>query len=152
MATQWTAGTTSGQVLTAAKLNTIGAAWETYTPTPVQNNFVTSFTTNYSKYAQIGKTIFVNQKITFTGSTGATGGQPIISNLPFTAAAGAGLTGSFYYFRAGVANYGGPVTGYPLNSSWLQFILPNDSLIGQSPNFIVANTHILQFSVTYETT
>lgn len=33
MATQWTAGTTSGQVLTAATLNTIGAAWETWTPT-----------------------------------------------------------------------------------------------------------------------
>jgi heptaprenylglyceryl phosphate synthase len=32
MATQWTAGTTSGQVLTAATLNTIGAAWESWTP------------------------------------------------------------------------------------------------------------------------
>jgi len=32
MATQWTAGTTSGQVLTAATLNTIGAVWETWTP------------------------------------------------------------------------------------------------------------------------
>ena len=31
MATQWTAGTTSGQVLTAATLNTIGAVWETWT-------------------------------------------------------------------------------------------------------------------------
>ena len=35
MATQWTAGTTSGQVLTAATLNTIGAASETFTPTIV---------------------------------------------------------------------------------------------------------------------
>jgi hypothetical protein len=33
MATQWTAGTTSGQVLTAATLNTIGAASVSYTPT-----------------------------------------------------------------------------------------------------------------------
>ena len=32
MATQWTAGTTSGQVLTAATLNTIGAARVAYTP------------------------------------------------------------------------------------------------------------------------
>ena len=32
MATQWTAGTTSGQVLTAATLNTIGAATVAYTP------------------------------------------------------------------------------------------------------------------------
>jgi hypothetical protein len=35
MATQWTAGTTSGQVLTAATLNTIGATSETFTPTIV---------------------------------------------------------------------------------------------------------------------
>ena len=34
MATQWTAGTTAGQILTAATLNTIGAAWETWTPAP----------------------------------------------------------------------------------------------------------------------
>ena len=37
MATQWTAGTTSGQVLTAATLNTIGATSETFTPTIVGN-------------------------------------------------------------------------------------------------------------------
>ncbi len=35
MATQWTAGTTSGQVLTAATLNTIGAATASFTPTIV---------------------------------------------------------------------------------------------------------------------
>jgi hypothetical protein len=33
MATQWTAGTVPGQILTAATLNTIGAVWETYIPT-----------------------------------------------------------------------------------------------------------------------
>jgi len=33
MATQWTANTTAGQILTAATLNTIGAVWESYTPT-----------------------------------------------------------------------------------------------------------------------
>ena len=45
MATQWTAGTTAGQVLTAATLNTIGAATQSYTPAwtgsttnPVLNN------------------------------------------------------------------------------------------------------------------
>ncbi len=45
MATQWTAGTTAGQVLTAATLNTIGAIPENYTPiwtatttNPILNN------------------------------------------------------------------------------------------------------------------
>ena len=41
MATQWTAGTVSGQVLTAATLNTIGAAWVDYTPTLTQGVTVT---------------------------------------------------------------------------------------------------------------
>jgi|LakMenEpi03Aug12_release.lakeMendotaPanAssembly.Ray.scaffolds.fasta_scaffold768508_1 hypothetical protein len=62
MATQWTAGTTSGQVLTAATLNTIGAAWETYTPAwtstgvaPVIGNGSVS-----GSWARINKTAFVN--------------------------------------------------------------------------------------------
>jgi len=33
MATQWTADVSAGQVLTAAKLQEIGAVWENYTPT-----------------------------------------------------------------------------------------------------------------------
>jgi hypothetical protein len=41
MATQWTAGTTSGQVLTAATLNTIGAVAVDYTPTLTQSATVT---------------------------------------------------------------------------------------------------------------
>ena len=32
MATQWTANTNPGDILTAATLNTIGAVWESYTP------------------------------------------------------------------------------------------------------------------------
>jgi len=33
MATQYTAGLSSGQILTAATMNSIGAVWESYTPT-----------------------------------------------------------------------------------------------------------------------
>lgn len=33
MATQYTAGLSAGEVLTAATMNSIGAAWESYTPT-----------------------------------------------------------------------------------------------------------------------
>jgi hypothetical protein len=33
MATQYTAGLSAGQILTAATMNSIGAAWEAYTPT-----------------------------------------------------------------------------------------------------------------------
>jgi len=38
MATQYTAGLTAGQVLTAATMNQIGAAWETWTPALTASN------------------------------------------------------------------------------------------------------------------
>jgi hypothetical protein len=62
MATQWTAGTTSGQVLTAATLNTIGAVWETYTPTWTSTGVAPAIGngTISGNWARINKTAFVN--------------------------------------------------------------------------------------------
>ena len=68
MATQWTAGTTSGQVLTAATLNTIGAAWVDYTPTLTQGVTVTK-TVVQARYCQFQKTI-IGQALLNTTSAG----------------------------------------------------------------------------------
>ena len=67
MATQWTAGTTSGQVLTAATLNTIGAAWVDYTPTLTQSATVTK-TIGSARYCQIQKTVIATVRLTVTGA------------------------------------------------------------------------------------
>ena len=77
MATQYTAGLTSGQVLTAATMNSIGAAWETWTPA------LTASTTNPTlgtasvvagKYTRINKLIVANFSITF-GTSGVNAGS-----------------------------------------------------------------------------
>lgn len=152
MATQWTAGLTSGGTLSANTLNTIGAAWETYTPSPIQGGYLTGFVTNYSKYARFQKTCIVTQKITFTSAAGAIGGQAILANLPFPAAGGTAVTGSFYYFQAGIANYVGACTGYPGLTSYVQLVVSQLGAVGVSPGFVPANTHFMQISLSYETT
>ena len=94
MATQWTAGTTSGQALTAATLNTIGAAWETWTPAltaSVANPNLGTTGSSTGRYARINKTIFGNAVFTFNGAGIAAGTGFYFCSLPFTAQ-GAGLT------------------------------------------------------------
>jgi hypothetical protein len=150
MATQWNAGTSAGQVLTAAKLNTIGAAWETYTPAPYQGGFISSFVTNYSKYALFQKTCIVQQKITFTGSTGAVAGNPILLNLPFAALTILSTTGSYYYLDSGTANYVGAVVGNVISTNYVGLMLSGQALIGQTPNIIVQNNDSVQFTISYE--
>jgi len=68
MATQWTAGTTSGQVLTAATLNTIGAATETFTPTIVGNgggSVTINNGTLTGNYFRIQKLVIVSYVLTW---------------------------------------------------------------------------------------
>ena len=90
MATQWTAGTTSGQVLTAATLNTIGAEWETWTPAltgSTTNPNLGSTGTSTGRYAQINKIVIGNANFTFNG-VGITSGVGIfLCSLPITAKA-----------------------------------------------------------------
>jgi len=93
MATQWTAGTTSGQVLTAATLNTIGAAWETWTPAltaSVANPNLGTTGSSVGRFARINKTIFGNAVFTFNGGGIAAGTGFYFCSLPVTAQA-AGL-------------------------------------------------------------
>ena len=87
MATQYTAGLSAGQVLTAANMNSIGAASETFTPTwtasttnPILNNGLLS-----GRYFRINKLIFC-QIYLQVGSTTNIGSGQYRWALPFTAA------------------------------------------------------------------
>lgn len=88
MATQWTAGLSSGQILLASKLNEIGAAWETYTP------ILTASTTNPNigttgiaagKYARINKIVLGQASFTFNGAGIAAGLGFYFYSLPIAA-------------------------------------------------------------------
>jgi len=84
MATQWTAGTTSGQVLTAATLNTIGAEWETWTPTvTATGGTITTGTVTLARYARIQKLVFVQFGFSIT-TAGSAAGQSLVTTLPVT--------------------------------------------------------------------
>jgi len=88
MATQYTAGLTAGQILTAATMNQIGAVWETYTPT------LTASTTNPNlgttgtasgRYARIQKIVIGQAQFVFGGASIAAGLGFYFCSIPITA-------------------------------------------------------------------
>lgn len=96
MATQYTAGLTAGQILTAATLNTIGAAWETYTPTvTAASGAITTFGARNGKYSRINKLVVVMFDFTITNN--GTGGTWLNVSKPITSVGtlggGTGLIG-----------------------------------------------------------
>lgn len=87
----------SGAVLTAANLNTIGAAWETWTPTlsgSVTNPNLGSTGTRDGKYCRINKLIVAHANFTFNGAGIAAGSGFYKCSLPFTAIAAAPTVGA----------------------------------------------------------
>ena len=84
MATQYTAGLTTGQVLTAAIMNQIGAAWETWTPTITASaGTYTSVTVNQAQYGRIQKIVVGRIDISIT--TNGTAAGALEFTLPVTA-------------------------------------------------------------------
>ena len=87
MASQYTAGLTGGQVLTAATMNSIGAAWETWTPTVTSSGgTLGSVTINSAKYGRIQKIVFCSFDITITAV--GTGSGSLNITLPITGVTG----------------------------------------------------------------
>ena len=84
MATQYTAGLTAGEVLTAATMNSIGAEWESWTPTITASaGAFTTTTVNVARYARIQKIIVCFLDVTINNVGTATG--QVLFTLPFTA-------------------------------------------------------------------
>lgn len=98
MATQYTAGLTTGQVLTAATMNQIGAAQETWTPTwtAVTTNPAIGNGSLTGRYFQIQKLVIAEMTLT-TGSTTTYGSGRWRFTFPIPAASG---TIGTYGFRS----------------------------------------------------
>ena len=107
MATQWTAGTTPGQVLTAATMNTIGAAWETWTPAltaQTTNPTLGTGSSQTGRWARINKIVTGQGRIKFGTSGTAAGSGYYLVSLPTAAqAATGGPCGTVYIFDGGVS-------------------------------------------------
>lgn len=149
MATQWTAGTVSGQVLTAATMNTIGAAWEAFTPTLVQGVAVGK-TVNYAKYCQIQKTVFVQVWLT---ATGAGLGGTVVVGLPAivpVSQTNVRVLGSLFLFDAAPGIFyqgsamvqGNTLVGFGYGST--------NNMGANTPAFTIAAGDVISYSISYE--
>ena len=83
MATQYTGGLSTGQVLTAATMNSIGATWETWTPTiSASTGTFTTVSVNLARYGRIGKLVYGQIDVSITSLGTASG--ILIFTLPIT--------------------------------------------------------------------
>jgi hypothetical protein len=147
---------TSGQVLTAAELNTAGA-WQAYTPTWTQSVAITK-TVNWARYTQLGKWVHVSIKMTATGA--GTANNKILVGLPVNASADNYLMGTAYFYRVPVFNMGHPLFVTYDSASTVAFYTtdgqetaPNTGQMGlstSSVDFTVASTDIIWLQFAYE--
>jgi len=148
MATQYTAGLTTGQVLTAATMNSIGAAWEAYTPTLTQSAAVTK-TVTYAKYCQINKLIVCNVRLDVTGT--GTASAAIVIGLPITAAQSSSLrigASTFFDSSTSITYNAAPQLVSNTTVSLLADGVPN--FIGVLPNVALGAGDQLTLSIHYE--
>ena len=98
MATQYTGGQVAGGVLTAATLNSIGAAWETWSPTiSASSGTLSTVTVTTARYARVNK-IVTGQLIFSITNVGTGSGVPQFT-LPITAVATAIPLGTVGVYR-----------------------------------------------------
>ena len=153
MATQWTAGTTSGQVLTATKLNTIGAAWETWTPTwtgsttnpAIGNGFIGG------SYCRINKTVIADGYI-IAGSTTTYGTGTYRISVPISPMVSTnGLVGYATIFdaSAGYISYSGVAS--QVSTTLVEFRLGAASnIFAPTVPVTMANSDQFRFQIIYQ--
>jgi hypothetical protein len=147
MATQWTAGTTAGQVLTAATLNTIGAAWVDYTPTLTQGVTVTK-TISYARYCQFQKTIIV--QVLLIATSAGTAAAEVAIGLPLTATGSLSRANGTGFVYDASANVIYNMTSFLNSTTTAKFYYQSGFGFGTSPAITLANTDQLSFTFIYE--
>ena len=148
MATQYEAGLSPGDILTAATMNSIGAAWESYTPTLTQSATVTK-TVTYAKYTRINKLCIVNVRLDVTGA--GTAANNVVVGLPLTSAQATINIGSVSIYDASTStNYSG--TCYFATTSTVSFTgdWSGASFWGVTPNLALAANDQIHISLQYE--
>lgn len=148
MATQYEAGLSPGDILTAATMNSIGAAWESYTPTLTQSATVTK-TVTYAKYTRINKLCIVNVRLDVTGA--GTAANNVVVGLPLTSAQATINIGSVSIYDASTStNYSG--TCFFATTSTVSFTgdWSGASFWGAAPNLALAANDQIHISLQYE--
>ena len=153
MATQWTAGTTSGQVLTAATLNTIGAAWETYTPALTASTTNPTLGTGSSvsgRYGQVNKIVCGQGQINFGTAGVAAGSGLYFVSLPIQAQSSGKVIGQFqFYDSSAFAVYIGTLISDTVFRSLMYYNNPASVTSNAAP-FTWAANDFIRYTFQYE--
>ena len=153
MATQWTAGTTSGQVLTAATLNTIGAEWETYTPALTASTTNPTLGTGSSvsgRYGQVNKIVCGQGQINFGSAGVAAGSGYYYVSLPIAAQSSGKVIGQFqFYDSSTLAVYLGTLISDTTTRSLMYYGNPS-SIASDSAPFTWAANDFIRYTFQYE--
>ena len=148
MATQYTAGLTTGQVLTAATMNSIGAAAETWTPVITQGVNVT-YTNIFARYQRIQNTVFVYARLNVTSA--GTANVSLTTTIPIAAKNTIGIAGFGSIYDTSATNvYNG--FGFLVTSTSVSFA--GDWALGgtwgTNPNLAIASGDVIWLNLTYE--
>jgi len=152
MATQYTAGLTTGQVLTAATMNSIGAAWESYTPTWKGGATTITKTINYAKYCQINKLVIVQISLTATGAGAANGRITCTYPSGLVPANNSGYRplGSIMLTDTGTAFYGSTAVVYDSTSFSGLYYNVVDYIGTAGPALTIASNDRFEATIMYE--
>jgi hypothetical protein len=149
MATQYTAGLSAGNVLTAATMNSIGAAWETWTPTITQTGNVTFTASATSTYAQVQKIVFGSIYLTVTGT--GTGASNVVVSLPITAKQATVIVGQGFIFDSSTSNlYTCTAVANTTTSAFFYVTGAGGNPFGAGPNIALAASDQIRISFMYE--
>lgn len=149
MATQYTAGLSAGQVLTAATMNTIGAAWETWTPVVEQPGNI-GITVNLARYARIQKLVVATFVVTITGT--GTAGQSLAISLPLASNNTVNAFGPGFLYDASTATmYNGTFYTPSTTRAWFIGDWAAGGVWGTTPVLGVANNDVWRGTMIYET-
>ena len=149
MATQYTAGLSSGQVLTAATMNQLGAAWESYTPTVKSGATTLTGTILYAKWARIQKTVWVQVAFVST-SAGAANGIISVSYPSGLTPANTDVRtiGTFHILDSGTAFYTGSASA---TNPCQGLAYGGGNYMGTAtPAMTIANNDVISIAVCYE--
>jgi hypothetical protein len=150
MATQWTANVSSGQVLTAAKLQEIGAAWESWTPA------LTATTTNPTlgtggstagRYGRIQKIVVGIGLVTFGTSGTAAGSGLYYVSLPVTAKFAGEVIGDWQSYDGTSAWRVGNIVSDTTSRAYLMY---ENNFVSNTQPWAWGASDFIRFSFTYE--
>ena len=152
MSTQYAGGTIAGQILTAATMNSIGAAWETYVPVFKTGATTRTTTVAYARFCQIQKLITVQVELVCTEA--GTANAVLSISLPTTLtyakpSSPFAAVGTFTIQDSGTAFYAGAAC---LDTNTVRGLATSstDNMGLNSPALTIAVNDRVSFSVVLE--